>query len=194
MPPVEIRGELTPVFGAGALDKPASNQVGTGGRTRQAQLVRALAAPAVLASGTALLYFTRLAGRLPAGGERPVLWLFVAAGIWGVCAQPVSVRNRQSSISIVLTEIPALVGIVFLAPWLLLSAIAVGHLAGSLQRRLPLLKAISSLVLYAASAAVGIVFYDWAIGHSSPISPPGGSSPSGPSPSSTWSTWCSCWP
>jgi diguanylate cyclase (GGDEF)-like protein len=136
-------------------------------------LARALAAPAVLASGTALLYFTRLAGRLPAGGERPVLWLFVAAGIWGACAQPVSVRNRQSSISIVLTEIPALVGIVFLAPWLLLSAIAVGHLAGSLQRRLPLLKAISSLVLYAASAAVGIVFYDWAIGHSSPISPRG---------------------
>ncbi len=173
MPPVEIRGERTPVFGTGALDKPASNQVGTGGRTRRAQLVRAVVAPAVLASGTALLYFTRLAGRLPAGGERWVLWLFVAAGIWGACAQPVSVRNRQSSISIVLTEIPALVGIVFLVPWLLLSAIAVGHLAGSLQRRLPLLKAITSLVLYAASAAVGIVFYDWAIGYSSPISPRG---------------------
>ncbi len=140
------------------------------GRAWHAGLLRALAPAAVLAAGTALLYFTELAGRKPAGGERPVLWLFVALGIWGACAQPVTVRNRQSSVSIVLTEIPALVGIVFLAPWLLLSAIAFGHLAASAQRRRPPIKAIPSLLVYAASAAVGILFYDWAIGQSSPIS------------------------
>jgi diguanylate cyclase (GGDEF)-like protein len=155
------------------LDKPSSNQGAPDGRAWHAGLWRALAPAAILAVGTALLYFTELAGRKPAGGERPGLWLFVALGIWGACAQPVTVRNRQSSVSIVLTEIPALVGIVFLAPWLLLSAIAFGHLAASAQRRRPPIKAIPSLLVYAASAAVGILFYDWAIGHASPVSPRG---------------------
>ncbi|HTT88394.1 MAG TPA: GGDEF domain-containing protein [Acidimicrobiales bacterium] len=173
MPPVEIRGEVAPVAGAGSLEKPESKQVATGQQPGQGAWLRAFAPPVVLAAGTALLYFTELAGRLPPGGERPALWCFVALGIWAACAQPVAVRNRRSSVSIVLTEIPALVGIVFLAPWLVLSAISFGHLAGSLQRRRPVLKAVSNLLIYVPSAAVGILFYDWAIGHSSPISPRG---------------------
>ncbi len=124
----------------------------------------------MLAAGTALLYVTELAGRKAAGGERQVLWLFVALGIWGACAQPVRVRNRQSSLSIELTEIPALVGIVFLAPWLLLTAVSFGHLAASVQRRRQPVKALTNWLAYLVSAAVGILFYDWAIGHSSPIS------------------------
>ena len=72
-----------------------------------------------------------------------------------------------------LTEIPALVGIVFLAPWRLLVAIVFGHLAASAQRRRPPIKAIPSLLVYAASAALGILFYDWAIGDASPVSPRG---------------------
>ena len=173
MPPVDVRGEVAPVAGAGSLEKPESKQVATGQQPGQGAWLRAFAPPVVLAAGTALLYFTELAGRLPPGGERPALWCFVALGIWAACAQPVAVRNRRSSVSIVLTEIPALVGIVFLAPWLVLSAISFGHLAGSLQRRRPVLKAVSNLLIYVPSAAVGILFYDWAIGHSSPISPRG---------------------
>src|SRR5580658_3469598 len=134
MPPVEIRGDLTRVFGARSLDKPANTQPTPDVRKGQVAVGRALLLAAVLAGGTAVLYFTRLSDLKPAGGNRPALWLFVALGIWAACAQPVAVRNRQSSLSIQLTEIPALVGIVFLSPWLLLSAISFGQIAANAQR------------------------------------------------------------
>jgi diguanylate cyclase (GGDEF)-like protein len=170
MPPVEIRGDLTRVFGARSLDKPANAQPTPDVRKGQVAVGRALLLAAVLAGGTAVLYFTRLSELKPAGGNRPALWLFVALGIWAACAQPVAVRNRQSSLSIQLTEIPALVGIVFLSPWLLLSAISFGQIAANAQRRRQPTKALTNWLVYTASAAIGVLFYDWAIGTSTPIS------------------------
>ena len=137
------------------MDKPANTQPTPDVRKGQVAVGRALSLAAVLAGATAVLYFTRLSGLKPVGGDRPALWLFVAFGIWAACAQPVAVRNRQSSLSTQLTEIPALVGIVFLAPWLLLSAISFGHLAASAQRRLQPLKALTNWLVYSASAAIG---------------------------------------
>ena len=102
------------------MDKPENTQTAPEVRKGQVPIVRALLLAAVLAGATALVYFTQLAGLEPVGGNRPALWLFVALGIWAACAQPVAIRNRQSSLSTQLTEIPALVGIVFLSPWLAL--------------------------------------------------------------------------
>ena len=154
MPPVEIRGELTPDFGA-ALDKPENTQLTPEVRKGQVPVVRALLLAAVLAGATAVLYFTQLSGLKPVGGDRPALWLFVALGIWAAFAQPVAVRNRQSSFSTQLTEIPALVGS---SSWRLgscLSAISFGHLAASAQRRLQPTQGAHQLAGLLASVAPG---------------------------------------
>jgi diguanylate cyclase (GGDEF)-like protein len=149
--------------GEGAAGKPE-------GRTGQLSVVRALVLAAMLAAGTALLYATQLQGLRPAGGDRPALWAVVALGIWAAYVQPVPVRNRQFSLSIALSEIPALVGVVFLAPGPALLAISCGHLAASLQRRLRPIKALTNWLLYVAGVALGILVYDKAIGGYSPTS------------------------
>jgi diguanylate cyclase (GGDEF)-like protein len=152
------------------LDKPENTQTAPEVPKGQVPIVRALLLAAVLAGGTALVYFTQLAGLEPVGHNRPALWLFVALGIWAACAQPVAIRNRQSSLSTQLTEIPALVGIVFLSPWLLLTAITFGHLAASARRRMQPLKALTNWLAYTLSVEAGAVFYHWAIGTSTPTS------------------------
>ena len=89
---------------------------------------------AVLAGGTAVLLFhpDYLTSSLLAATAPP----YGCSWHWGSglhAPQPVAVRNRQSSLSIQLTEIPALVGIVFLSPWLLLSAISFGQIPANAQ-------------------------------------------------------------
>jgi diguanylate cyclase (GGDEF)-like protein len=133
-------------------------------------VVRALVLAGVLAAGTALLYFSQLHDLKPAGGDRPELWVVVALGVWAAFTQPVPVRNRQFSLSIALSEIPALVGVVFLAPGPALLAISCGHLAASAQRRLQPIKALTNWLLYLAGVGVGILVYDKTIGAYSPTS------------------------
>ena len=140
------------------------------GRTGQLSVVRALVLAGLLAAGTALVYVTQLQGLKPAGGDRPELWVVVALGVWAAFAQPVPVRNRQFSLSVALSEIPALVGVVFLAPGPALLAISCGHLAASAQRRLRPIKALTNWLLYLAGVAVGILVYDRTIGTYSPTS------------------------
>ncbi len=167
---MDIRGGKSPVFGAGSLDKQANRREERDVKPGHVSVGRALVLSFVVAAATALLYFTRLSSLPPPGGDRPALWFVVALGIWAAFAQPVPVRNRQFSLSTTLSEIPALVGIVFLAPGPALLAISCGHLAASMQRRLRPIKALANWLLYAASAALGILFYHWAIAGSSPIS------------------------
>ncbi len=140
------------------------------GRTGQLSVARALVLAGLLAAGTALLYVTQLQGLKPAGRDRPELWVVVALGVWAAFAQPVPVRNRQFSLSVALSEIPALVGVVFLAPGPALLAISCGHLAASAQRRLRPIKALTNWLLYVAGVALGILVYDRTIGRYSPTS------------------------
>jgi diguanylate cyclase (GGDEF)-like protein len=131
---------------------------------------RALTLSGLLAGATGLLYMSRLASLKPAGGDRPVLAALVAIGVWAACAQPVHVRNRQFSISVALSEIPVLVGIVFLAPWLVLTATSCGYLAAGFQRRLHVVKVLVAWLFFSASVSVGTLFYDSALGKWSPVS------------------------
>ena len=96
----------------------------------------------------ALLYFWQLQHLHPAGGSRLALWPVVALGVWVAYARPVPVRNRESSISVALSEIPALVGVVFLAPGPALLAISCGHLAASVRRRFSPVKALINWLVY----------------------------------------------
>ena len=62
------------------------------------------------------VYLEKLQGLRSAAGERWVLWPLVALGLWATASHQITIRNRRMSLSIGLTEIPVLVGIVFLSP------------------------------------------------------------------------------
>lgn len=140
------------------------------GQMEQLRQTRALVLCALVAAGIAAFYFWQLSGLKATGGDRPALWPLVAVGVWAAYAQPVNLRNRRFSLSIALSEIPALVGMVFLPPGLLLIAISVGHIAASAQRGLQPAKALINWLLYTAGVAAGIFLYDHLIGSGHPAS------------------------
>ena len=92
----------------------------------------------------------------------------MAVGAWASFLRPVPVRNRRRSASVALSEISALVAIVFLSPALALLALSAGNLAAGVQRRLQPVKILTNLLVYAASACAGIFVFDQLIGGSSP--------------------------
>jgi diguanylate cyclase (GGDEF)-like protein len=108
----------------------------------------------------ALLYFQVLLKLKPVGGNRWPLFPLLALGVWASDTHPIKIRNRKVSLSIGLSEIPVLVGIVFLQPGLCLAAMSCGHLAASFKQRRPPLKALTSWTVYLLAAGVGIVAYD----------------------------------
>ena len=136
----------------------------------QWSVVRALLAAGSLGGMVAVLYFWQLDRLLPAGGNRPALWPVVALGVWAAYARPVPVRNRESSISVALSEIPALVGVVFLAPGPALLAVSFGHLAASVRRRFSPVKALINWFVYLDGFCAGILVYDHVLGSRSPVS------------------------
>jgi diguanylate cyclase (GGDEF)-like protein len=131
---------------------------------------RALALALFLAGATALAYFYGLVGLHPRGGDHPAFFVLVAIGAWASFIHPVPVRNRNYSVSIALSEIPALVATVFMSPALALLAVSAGHLAASVQRRLHPVKILLNWLVYLASVAVGIFAYDRVIGRIAPTS------------------------
>ena len=105
---------------------------------------RAVAAVSAVAGVVALLYFEELARLKPVGGERLVLWPVVALGVWASSAHAVHVRTRKMHLVITLSEIPVLIGIVFLRPGPALAAVGVGLTAALIQRKRPPFKTIAS--------------------------------------------------
>jgi len=151
------------------MDKRANRNRKTAGRRGHLRVARALVLSVALAVALAVAYFDDLSKLKAAGGDHPALWIAVAIGVWVAFAWPVQVRNRLVSVSIGLAEIPALVGIVFLAPGLALLAVLAGYVAASVQRREQPVKAASNVLLYLASVSVATVLYDLIIGTSSPV-------------------------
>jgi diguanylate cyclase (GGDEF)-like protein len=131
--------------------------------------LRALVAVSVFAAAVAFLYVEMLAGIKAAGGDRLGLLPLVALGVWASDAHPVRIRNRKASVSIGLSEIPVLVGIVFLRPGFALGAVSCGYLAANIHQRRPWAKMLIQSVVYAASVGAGIlVYYRW-LGRASPV-------------------------
>jgi diguanylate cyclase (GGDEF)-like protein len=133
----------------------------------------ALLAGAVLAVAVALFYIFALAGLRPRGGSHPLFVPVLAIAVWAAFGRAVPVRNRRYSISMALSEIGALVAIVFCAPgWALVAACA-GNLAANIQRRVHPVKVFTNCVVYAAGVAAGAYTYDRLIGGVVPATPQG---------------------
>ncbi len=119
-----------------------------------------LGAAALTLGLAALLYFQDLAKLRPAGGDHWPLLPLLVLGVWAGDTHPIKIRNRKMGMAIGLTEIPILVGIVFLQPGLCLAVAFIGHLAASIKERRPPLTALTNLSVYPFSVALGVLVYD----------------------------------
>ncbi len=138
-------------------------------QTRKNPRARALLAVSGFVGVVTYLYFADLARVRAAGGDRWGLWPFVALGVWACDAHPVRIRNRKVSMSMGLSEVPILVGIVFLQPGLTLAAVSCGYVAANAHQRRPLMKTLVHSAIYVASVGAGIaVYYAW-LGRASPV-------------------------
>lgn len=134
---------------------------------------RALFFAVLLGAAVALEYGYGLAGRRVVGGDHSWFVPLVAIGVWAAFVRPVPIRNRRYSASMALSEISALVATVFLSPLLALLAVSAGHLAAGAQRRIQPVKILTNWLVYAASAATGILVYDELMGRATATSPHG---------------------
>lgn len=114
-----------------------------------------------LAGALVWLYRQRLSGLSPAGGDYWALWPFIAFGSWASEIKPVPVRSRRVNIGVGLAELPVLVGLIYLSPLLLLTAVSAGGLAASAYLRRRVSKALISQGAYALALGIGLIFYDW---------------------------------
>ncbi|MGH9106667.1 MAG: diguanylate cyclase domain-containing protein, partial [Acidimicrobiales bacterium] len=151
------------------MSREAGDRARTNGREHRTSRPRAFTAAAVIAGAAVWLYLSELEGLRPVGGERWGLWPLVALGVCAGAASPITVRDRRMSLSIGLTEIPVLVGIVFLSPLAALGAAGAGLLASDLVRRRPAAKVATGLSAYLLAAGVGILVYDHWLGKASPV-------------------------
>jgi diguanylate cyclase (GGDEF)-like protein len=134
---------------------------------------RALLAVAALLGVVVSLLVGDLAGLKPVGGNRLELLPLVVLGVWASVAHPVRVRNRKVSLSIGLSEIPVLVGVVFLRPALTVGAVACGYLAAHAQSKRVSVKTVFNCAVYLVAVSCGmVVFYHW-LGRASPVSEKG---------------------
>ena len=123
-------------------------------------VLRALTFSGVLAGGAAWVYVRYLSSLRPIGHDRWGLWPVIALGLWAGERSLVSVRNRRVSIEVSLSEIPVLLGIVFLQPALALSAVSCGYLASLVHRRRKVTNILTSWTAYLLAVSLGILAYD----------------------------------
>jgi len=145
------------------LSKDASEKAGPTWPGRASRALR-LGAAALMLGLVALLYFQDLAKLNPAGGDHWPLLPLLALGVWAADTHPIKIRNRKVGMSIGLTEIPILVGIVFLQPGLCLVMASCGYLAASFKHRRPPLKELTGWTVYLCSVALGVLVYDRLVG------------------------------
>jgi diguanylate cyclase (GGDEF)-like protein len=131
-------------------------------------LARAMTLACVLGGAAVWVYVRYLSPLQPVGHEKWALWPVTAVGLWAGERSLVSVRNRRVSIEVSLSEIPVLLGIVFLRPLLALSAVSCGYLASLAHRRKKVTSVLPSWTAYLLAVSLGILAYDHWLG-------PGGS-------------------
>ena len=109
---------------------------------------------------------------LHGAGNVPALLLILTAGFAAAVLTPVSFHYRGDTIMFALTEIPLLVGLVFVVPWQLILVKVVGEAVGlGLVRRQALLKLSFNLTSGAAAAAAAAVVYHAVVHGYLPVSP-----------------------
>jgi diguanylate cyclase (GGDEF)-like protein len=109
--------------------------------------------------------------RLPAAGIHHALpWPAVAAAMIGASLLTVTFMVRGTSVTAVPSEIPLVVGVIFLAPLgLLLASIAAQVVVSAAKRRSPS-KGLFNVVSFAGAAVASLAIYHWIVHGQSPVS------------------------
>jgi diguanylate cyclase (GGDEF)-like protein len=101
--------------------------------------------------------------------RQPLLGPFIAAGLVAVSLLTVTFSFRDDTATVGLTDIPIVVGIVFLRPsWLLVAIVIAQPIVGVLKRRAPS-KVLFNTVSYAIAGAAAVGAYHVALGGESPV-------------------------
>lgn len=82
----------------------------------------------------------------------------------------VHVQARRESLSVSFTEVPLVVGLVFVAPWGLVAARVIGSVVGLLYLRQTGLKLFFNVSMFAVEATLAATLYHWALDGSDPMS------------------------
>jgi diguanylate cyclase (GGDEF)-like protein len=128
----------------------------------------------VLIAGMALLVGLAWAAaidRLPEGGiHHPLPWPGVAAAMVGASLLTVAFMVRGQNLNVVPSEIPLVVGVIFLSPVHLLLAAVVAELALGVSKRRPPAVALFNVLSFASAAVASLACYHWILDGSSPVS------------------------
>jgi len=89
--------------------------------------------------------------------------------VWPSSAHAVHVQTRKIHLVVSLSEIPVLIGIVFLRPGPAIAAVGVGLTAALVQRKRPPFKTIATLAVYLLAVSTGILICDRWLGKGSPV-------------------------
>jgi len=128
---------------------------------------------ALLAGGVVSLYLWQLVPLKGVGGNHLDTVPLVVAGSWWANSVAIPVRNRRVSFALNLGPLPILFAIADLAPLWGLVAVVVGVLAGKVQKRKPLDRALVTCLSGALAMCGAIWVFHHTLGHLSPASPQG---------------------
>jgi diguanylate cyclase (GGDEF)-like protein len=127
-------------------------------------LIAGLALTVGLAWGTAI---DQLAEH---GIRHPLPWPAVAAAMAGASLLTVTFLVRGQSLNVVPSEIPLVVGVIFLSPVDLLLATVAAELISSVAKQRPPSKAIFNTLMFAGAAVAALACYRWILDGASPVS------------------------
>jgi diguanylate cyclase (GGDEF)-like protein len=97
-------------------------------------------------------------------------WLGVAAALVGASLLTVTFMLRGDTVTLGLSEIPLVVGVVFLSPAGLLLSTVVAQFVVSVIKRRPPFKTVFNVLSLSLSAVAALACYHWVLGSSSPVS------------------------
>ena len=101
----------------------------------------------------------------PLTAQLSIPWWVLAIGFYLAETNVVHLEFRRQAHTFSLSEIPFVVGLVFVGPLQFVLAIIVGSAAGLLVRRQPLIKFLFNLSHFALEAAIAVIVFDRLNGH-----------------------------
>lgn len=132
---------------------------------------RAWAPVPALVVVTFLLYFGKLAGLRPPGGERLWLWPVVALAEWLAVYQGFPIRTRTFSTTLATDGIACMIAAAFLSPLNALLAVFCGHFVANLQHPRSMAKKFMGSMMAVTSLSLAMIVYHGLLGGASPVSP-----------------------
>ena len=120
---------------------------------------------AVLGTSAAVLVAGAVVKIQPLPAPISIPWWILAIGFYFAETNVVHLEFRRQAHTFSLSEIPFVVGLVFVSPMQFVLAIVVGSAVGLIVRRQPLIKFFFNLSHFALEAAVAVIVFDRLNGH-----------------------------